>query len=95
MFDFIKRINQRTVNKKTLESLAYAGGFDCFTEFHRAQFFHTPEGETAKVISIGVKDGKPVAAMEKVIISRSILTSLKFEETTPSQFREQARSMDK
>ena len=26
IFDFIKRINQRTVNKKTLESLAYAGG---------------------------------------------------------------------
>jgi len=38
IFDFIKRINQRTVNKKTLESLAYAGGFDCFPEHHRAQF---------------------------------------------------------
>ncbi len=25
IFDFIKRVNQRTVNKKTLESLAYAG----------------------------------------------------------------------
>src|ERR1044071_9560090 len=32
IFDFIKRINQRTVNKKTLESIAYAGGFDCFPE---------------------------------------------------------------
>ena len=46
IFDFIKRINQRTVNKKTLESLAYAGGFDCFTEHHRAQYFDVPEGET-------------------------------------------------
>ncbi len=27
IFDMIKRINQRTVNKKTLESLAYAGSF--------------------------------------------------------------------
>ncbi|HYE56108.1 MAG TPA: DNA polymerase III subunit alpha, partial [Chitinophagaceae bacterium] len=40
IFDFIKRINQRSVNKKTLESLAYAGAFDCFKELHRAQYFH-------------------------------------------------------
>jgi DNA polymerase-3 subunit alpha len=40
-FDLVKRINQRAVNKKTLESLASAGAFDCFTEFHRAQYFHT------------------------------------------------------
>jgi len=46
IFDFIKRINQRTVNKKTLESLAYAGGFDCFPEHHRAQYFHVPPEET-------------------------------------------------
>ena len=45
IFDLIKRINQRTVNKKTLESLAYAGAFDCFKEFHRAQYFHIPQGE--------------------------------------------------
>ena len=46
IFDFIKRINQRTVNKKTLESLAYAGGFDCYPEHHRAQYFHVPPDET-------------------------------------------------
>ncbi len=45
IFDMIKRVNQRTVNKKTLESLAYAGAFDCFTELHRAQYFYTPEGD--------------------------------------------------
>jgi DNA polymerase-3 subunit alpha len=45
VFDFIKRINQRSVNKKTLESLAYAGAFDCFTELHRAQYFYTTPGE--------------------------------------------------
>jgi DNA polymerase-3 subunit alpha len=42
IFDLIKRINQRTVNKKTLESLVYAGAFDCFTGLHRAQYFHIP-----------------------------------------------------
>lgn len=57
MFDLIKRINQRTVNKKTLESLAYAGGFDSFTELHRAQYFHMPPGDTStgleKIIKFG------------------------------------------
>lgn len=45
VFDMIRRVNQRTVNKKTLESLAYAGAFDCFTELHRAQYFNIAEGE--------------------------------------------------
>lgn len=45
IFDMIKRINQRTVNKKTLESLVYAGAFDCFPELHRAQYFFIAPGE--------------------------------------------------
>ncbi len=57
MFDLIKRINQRTVNKKTLESLAYAGAFDCFRELHRAQYFFMPPGDTSsgleKIIRFG------------------------------------------
>jgi DNA polymerase III subunit alpha len=57
IFDFIKRINQRTVNKKTLESLAYAGAFDCYTDYHRAQYFFIPEGETStgleKIVRFG------------------------------------------
>src|SRR5688572_14247496 len=57
VFDLIKRINQRTVNKKTLESLVYAGAFDCFTEMHRAQYFHIPPGDNTtgmeKIIRFG------------------------------------------
>lgn len=45
MFDFIKRVLQKNVNKKSLESLAYSGAFDCFTTYHRAQYFHIPDGE--------------------------------------------------
>ncbi len=37
-FDFMMRINQRTVNKKTIENLVQAGAFDCYTQFHRAQY---------------------------------------------------------
>ncbi|MCW3120135.1 MAG: polymerase subunit alpha [Chitinophagaceae bacterium] len=57
IFDFIKRINQRTVNKKTLESLAYAGAFDCYPAYHRAQYFYMPEGDTStgleKIVRFG------------------------------------------
>ncbi len=61
IFDFIKRINQRAVNKKTLESLAYAGGFDCFPEHHRRQFFYIPEGETATGLEKIIKYGQIIA----------------------------------
>ncbi len=58
LFDFIRRINQRTVNKKTLESLAYAGGFDCFPEHHRAQYFYAPEGEITTGLERVIKYGQ-------------------------------------
>ncbi len=57
IFDLIKRVNQRTVNKKTLENLVYAGAFDCFKDLHRAQYFHIATGETItgleKIIRFG------------------------------------------
>ena len=39
IFDFAKRVDLRAANKKAFESLAYAGGFDGFTDTHRAQYF--------------------------------------------------------
>jgi DNA polymerase-3 subunit alpha len=45
IYDFMTRVNLRTVNKKTLESLVYAGGFDCFEEVERSQYFaQYPQG---------------------------------------------------
>ena len=44
IFDLAKKIDLRAANKKAFESLALAGGFDCFPETHRAQYFHI-EGE--------------------------------------------------
>ena len=40
IFDLAKKIDLRAANKKAFESLALAGGFDGFTETHRAQYFH-------------------------------------------------------
>lgn len=41
IFDLAKRIDLRAANKKAFENLALAGGFDCFSDTHRAQYFHT------------------------------------------------------
>lgn len=57
VFDLVKRVNQRTVNKKSLESIVLAGGFDSFPGLHRAQYFYTPGGDTSngleKIIRFG------------------------------------------
>ena len=45
IFDFAERVNLRSVNKKNFESLAMAGGFDCFESYHRKQYLWAPEGE--------------------------------------------------
>jgi DNA polymerase-3 subunit alpha len=39
IFDFAKRVNLKSVNKRSMESLALAGAFDSFEDTHRAQYF--------------------------------------------------------
>ena len=47
IFDFVQRINLNTCNKKNLENLALAGGFDSFPEMRREQYFVVnPKGES-------------------------------------------------
>jgi DNA polymerase-3 subunit alpha len=49
IYDFVKRLDTRSANKKVLESLVLGGAFDCFEDKekgtgHRAQFF-APSGK--------------------------------------------------
>ncbi|MEI6263766.1 MAG: DNA polymerase III subunit alpha [Sphingobacteriia bacterium] len=57
IFDFVKRVLTKSVNKKSMESLAYSGAFDCFPAFHRAQYFRIADGERVtgleKIIAYG------------------------------------------
>ena len=47
IFDFAKRVNFSLCNRKTIESLAYAGAFDSFGNIKREQFFaKNMKGET-------------------------------------------------
>jgi DNA polymerase-3 subunit alpha len=59
-FDFMRRINQRTVNKKTLECLVYAGAFDTFPQLHRAQYTCIADGETQTGLEKMIKYGNIV-----------------------------------
>lgn len=61
IFDFIKRVNQQKVNKKSLESLIYSGAFDCFPEFHRSQYFHIAKGEKESGIEKIIKFGNQIS----------------------------------
>jgi len=45
IFDFVKRVNLRSVNKRSLEALAMAGAFDSFEDTHRAQYFYRENSE--------------------------------------------------
>jgi DNA polymerase-3 subunit alpha len=56
IYDMAKRINQRAANKKSLESLAYSGAFDCFKDIIRAQYFYAAPGDVQgldKILKFG------------------------------------------
>ncbi len=56
IFDLAKRCNQKSVNKKSMESLAYSGAFDCFKDISRAQYFYQAPGDVSgleKIIKFG------------------------------------------
>jgi len=63
VYDFIKRVNQRTVNKKSMESLVLAGALDCFTtQLHRAQYFYAPPTDPITGLERLVKFGNQFQA---------------------------------
>jgi DNA polymerase-3 subunit alpha len=80
IFDFIKRVNQRTVNKKSLESLVYGGAFDCFTEYHRAQYFHVMPGDTVntleRIINFGNRFQANVQSNTNTLFGESMMMDI-------------------
>lgn len=76
MFDFIKRVLQKNVNKKSLESLAYSGAFDCFTAYHRAQYFYVPDTDRTtgleKIINYGQANQSATGSMNTLFGDLSV-----------------------
>ncbi|MDO7846872.1 DNA polymerase III subunit alpha [Hymenobacter sp. M29] len=63
VFDFAKRVNLRTVNKKTFESLAQAGAFDGFGK-HRRLYLDAPTGDQ-NLIEKAMRVGQQHAAAKE------------------------------
>lgn len=76
IYDFICRVNQRTVNKKSLESLVLAGAMDNFKELHRAQYFFAPPTDPVTGLERLVRFGNQFQA------SSSMASNSLFGETT-------------
>ncbi|NCX95654.1 MAG: DNA polymerase III subunit alpha, partial [Chitinophagia bacterium] len=62
VYDFFKRVNQKSINKKTIENLTLAGAFDSFNSFHRAQYFYVSPTDQQSGIERLVKYGAQVQA---------------------------------
>ena len=56
IFDLTQKIDLRLANKKALENLALAGGFDSLGESHRAQFFN-PDGDGIIFLEKAIRRG--------------------------------------
>src|SRR5665647_3166629 len=82
IFDLIKRVNQRTVNKKSLDSLAYAGAFDCFKNIHRAQYFFIIPGENINSLEKILKFGNQYQAQLNSS-TNTLFGDLQMAEVTP------------
>lgn len=57
IFDFAKRVNLRSVNKRSFEALAKAGAFDGFPGTHRAQYFHQEKEGGPEFIEMVIRHG--------------------------------------
>ena len=61
IFDFVERVNLSTCNKKNIESMALAGGFDAFPEISREQFFE-PNAKGEAFIDMLIRYGNKYQA---------------------------------
>ena len=64
IFDLVKRVNLRAVNRKALESLARAGAFDAFEGYHRAQYFAREKENGPTVLEKALKFGQKAKEVE-------------------------------
>ncbi len=66
IYDFVERVNLSTVNKRCIEALAMAGGFDSFDEIKRYQFFASAENDIPYIESL-IKYGNRIQSESKSV----------------------------
>ncbi|XWN35143.1 MAG: DNA polymerase III subunit alpha [Roseivirga sp.] len=87
IFSLAERVSHKAVNKKTLESLAMAGAFDNFPQYHRRQYLHAAPGEDT-LIEKAIRYGQQVR-QEKDSAQQSL-----FGDTSSSQLNKRPEVAD-
>jgi DNA polymerase-3 subunit alpha len=64
IYDFVSRVNVRQVNKKSLESLAFAGAFDCFPEVQRSHYFSVDPQDNTNFIEKIVRFASKISELK-------------------------------
>ena len=98
ILDLVKRVDLRSVNRKSLEALALAGGLDSFGDAHRAQYFYK-ENEShgiflEKIIRYGQQYKQNQNSSQASLFGETIdqqLPGITFPETEPWGQLEQLR----
>jgi len=96
-FDFIKRVNLRAVNKRTIETLVKAGAFDCFEGTHRAQYFQETGGTTfiEKAIKFGNNYKKNQESLQTSLFGNSEEVQIPEPEIPPCEPWSQLQKLKK
>ena len=73
IFDITKRVDLRKCNKKAFEGLALGGGFDSFTNVHRAQYFAEDNNRTflASAIKFGASHQESINSSQASLFGES------------------------
>jgi DNA polymerase-3 subunit alpha len=86
IFEFARRLNGKSVNKKTFECLALSGAFDCFTDFHRRQYMAAKDGDvplTEKVIRYAARIQQEAASAQASLFGGSTGTEMPLPRIDP------------
>jgi DNA polymerase III subunit alpha len=79
IFDLIKRVNQKSVNKKSIEGLVHSGALDNFKDIHRAQYFFVAPGDATSGLERLIRFGNQVQA-SKVQATSSLFGDMLMQE---------------
>lgn len=67
IFDLTRRVNLRTVNRKSLEVLAMTGAFDSFPNSHRAQYFYKDTNENFSFLEKVIRNASEYQNQKQVM----------------------------
>lgn len=84
-FDFVGRLEQKSVNKKTLEALVMAGAFDSLEGVNRAQYFHDIGGVTFidRVLKYGQSIRNEAASSQISLFGNAQKSEIKLPQPPP------------